>query len=128
MALIRFPSFTGYVHAVLLSCLFTSPNSLANDENVQRKTFLQAEKQIWNASSTTYQSLYNQLHYYPLQPYLDQKRLMTKMKLSSATEIGDFLRKYEGSPLDWPLRKKWLNYLAKRKKPMLFQNYFKSDQ
>lgn len=126
MALIRFPSFTGYVHAVLFSCLFTSPNSLANDESVQRKTFLQAEKQIWNASSTTYQSLYNQLHYYPLQPYLDQKRLMTKMKLSSATEIGDFLRKYEGSPLDWPLRKKWLNYLAKRKKPMLFQNYFKA--
>ena len=126
MALIRFPSFTGYVHAVLFSCLFTSPSSLANDESVQRKTFLQAEKQIWNASSTTYQSLYNQLHYYPLQPYLDQKRLMTKMKLSSATEIGDFLRKYEGSPLDWPLRKKWLNYLAKRKKPMLFQNYFKA--
>ncbi len=123
---IRFPSLTSYINAVLLSCLFTSAISQASDESAQRKKFLQAEKQVWNASSTTYQSLYNQLHYYPLQPYLDQKRLMTKMKLSSATEIGDFLSKYESSPLDWPLRKKWLNYLAKRKKPMLFQNYFKA--
>lgn len=121
-----FPSLTGCIKAVFLCCLFPSSLSLAADENSQRKTFLQAEKQIWNASSSTYQSLYDQLHYYPLQPYLDQKRLMTKMKLSSATEIGDFLSKYENTPLDWPLRKKWLNYLAKRKKPMLFQNYFKA--
>ena len=126
MPKICFPNFTGYVKAVLLSCLFTSSLSQASNESVQRKVFLQAEKQIWNANSATYQNLYRQLHYYPLQPYLDQKRLMTKIKLSSATEIGDFLDKYESTPLDWPLRKKWLNYLAKRKKPTLFQRYYKA--
>jgi len=111
---------------IILSSLFTSTTSLANEENLQRKTFLQAEKQVWNNKSATYQNLYNQLHYYPLQPYLDQKRLMTKIKLSSASEINDFLTKYEGTPLDWPLRKKWLTYLAKRKQSVLFQNFFKA--
>ena len=115
-----------FLKNILLSALLASTASFANDENLQRKTFLQAEKQVWNSGSATYENLYNQLHYYPLQPYLDQKRLMTKIKLSSASEINDFLIKYEGTPLDWPLRKKWLNYLAKRNKPLLFQRYFKA--
>ena len=114
-----------FIKTIILTSLFASISTFANDENLQRKTFLQAEKQVWNDSSATYQNLYNQLHYYPLQPYLDQKRLMAKMKLSSASEINDFLTKYEGTPLDWPLRKKWLTYLAKRNKPVLFQTFFK---
>lgn len=125
MPLIRFASISKYAKTVFFSCIFLSPLSQASEQSLQRKTFLQAEKQIWNASSSTYQNLYDQLHYYPLQPYLDQKRLMTKIKLSSANEISEFLNEYEGTPLDWPLRKKWLNYLAKRKKALLFQNYFK---
>ncbi len=113
---------------IILSGLLASSVTYANNENLLRKTFLQAEKQIWNNNSASYQNLYNQLHYYPLQPYLDQKRLMTNIKLSSASEINAFLIKYEGTPLDWPLRKKWLNYLAKRNKPLLFQRYFKATR
>lgn len=113
------------IKTILLGSLLASAASFANDESLQRKTFLQAEKQLWNDKSATYQSLYNQLHYYPLQPYLDQKRLMRKMTLSSAPEINDFLTEYQGTPLDWPLRKKWLNYLAKRKQAALFQKFFK---
>lgn len=114
-----------FIKTIILSGLLASSFSFANDGNQQRNIFLEAENQVWNASSATYQNLYKQLHYYPLQPYLDQKRLMTKMKLSSATEISEFLTKYEGTPLDWPLRKKWLTYLAKRKQPVLFQAFFK---
>ncbi len=110
---------------IFLISLIVSTSINAKEVNLQRKTFLQAEKQIWNKNSSTYQNLYNQLHYYPLQPYLDQKRLMNNITLASANEINDFLTKYEGTPLDWPLRKKWLYYLAKRKKPSLFQSYFK---
>ena len=114
-----------FIKTIILSGLLASTFSFANDDNQQRNIFLEAENQVWNASSATYQNLYKQLHYYPLQPYLDQKRLMTKMKLSSATDISEFLTKYEGTPLDWPLRKKWLTYLAKRKQPVLFQTFFK---
>ncbi len=115
-----------FFKSLLLTSLLASATTLASEASMQRKTFLQAEKQIWNSSSATYQNLYKQLHFYPLQPYLDQKRLMTKMKLSSMSEINNFLTQYEGTPLDWPLRKKWLSYLAKRKKPVLFQRFFKA--
>jgi soluble lytic murein transglycosylase len=115
-----------FFKTVILSALLMSTTTFANDESQQRKNFLQAEKQIWNHNSASYQNLYNQLHYYPLQPYLDQKRLMTKMKLSSAPEIREFLAKYKGTPLDWPLRNKWLTYLAKSKQPVLFQHFFEA--
>ena len=115
-----------FIKTTLFSVILVSAPTFASGDNLQRKTFLQAEKQVWNNNSTTYQNLYKQLHYYPLQPYLDQKRLMNKMTLSSAPEITNFLKEYRSSPLDWPLRKKWLSYLAKRNKPVLFQNFFKA--
>lgn len=89
-----------------------------------RNKFEQADRLVWDASSHDYQVLYNELHYYPLQPYLDQKRLMYKMRLSDHAEIAEFLTKYKGSPLDWPLRKKWLNYLKKNNRKRLFVEYF----
>ncbi|MBO9491266.1 transglycosylase SLT domain-containing protein [Endozoicomonas sp. G2_1] len=94
-------------------------------ENIeQRKTYVEAEKHIWRSDSAKYQSLYRQLHYYPLQPYLDQQRLMHKLTLSKAAEIDAFLERYQGTPLDWPLRKKWLNYLAKRNRQALFLKFY----
>lgn len=114
-----------FITKIIVFAGLFSTTVAANDDSLQRKIFLQADKQVWNSSSATYQNLYKQLHYYPLQPYLDQKRLMAKMTLSLAQEINEFLIKYEGSPLDWPLRKKWLMYLAKRNKSVLFQSFFK---
>ncbi|KGJ96734.1 lytic transglycosylase domain-containing protein [Colwellia psychrerythraea] len=92
----------------------------------QQKTFLKAEKLLALSYSQQYKSLYNQLYYYPLQPYLDQRRLMETMQISSAGEISIFLDKYQNSPLDWPLRKAWLKYLAKKNKGTLFLEFYKS--
>ena len=108
--------------SILLVCLVST--SIFADQAATRKIFKQAEKQVWQASSTRYQTLYQQLHYYPLQPYLDQQRLMHGLTLSDAEEVSQFLEKYKGSPLDWPLRKKWLKYLAKRNKSQLFQYFY----
>lgn len=91
----------------------------------QQRTFLKAEKYLAQSSSLRYKSLYNQLHYYPLQPYLDQRRLIETMQLSSAGEIATFLDKYQNTPLDWPLRKVWLNYLAEKEKGALFLAFYK---
>ena len=90
----------------------------------QQRTFLKAEKLLARSSSQQYKNLYNQLYYYPLQPYLDQRRLMETMQLSSAGEIAIFLEKYQSTPLDWPLRKAWLKYLAKKKKGSLFLEFY----
>ncbi len=103
----------------------SKPLKLVVDKTLQQN-FIRAEKLTFNSKSAQYQALYNQLHYYPLQPYLDQKRLLHKMRLSDANEISQFLDKYQGTPLDWPLRKKWLNYLAKKKQGLLFLEAYQS--
>ena len=111
----------GLLSTLIISLISTSTVA---DQTSFRKIFQQAEKQVWQSNTAKYQTLYQQLHYYPLQPYLDRQRLMHGMKLSDAKEIDQFLQKYKGSPLDWPLRKKWLEYLAKRNQRILFQNFF----
>lgn len=98
--------------------------TVAVESQQQRKLYLDAEKKLWQPKSSQYRQLYNQLHYYPLQPYLDQQELMHTMSLSKATEISTFLEKYRGTPLDWPLRKKWLNYLSTKKRKALFLTHY----
>ena len=105
--------------------LLVSLSANAAENNPLRKTYLKAEKQLWKANTSSYTTLYNKLHYYPLQPYLDQKRLIHKMRLSSVGEINKFLTKYQGTPLDWPLRKKWLSYLIKRNRQSLFLEFYR---
>jgi soluble lytic murein transglycosylase len=110
---------------VLCLFIFLFFQANASESSPLRKTFERAEKQLWKTNSSAYKALYNQLHFYPLQPYIDQRRLIHKMRLSSANEINAFLEKYRGTPLDWPLRKKWLNYLIKRNRQTLFLAFYK---
>jgi len=110
----------GYAKGVLAN----EPLQLKVDKS-QQQLFLKAEKLSHKTSSAQYQDLYNQLHYYPLQPYLDQRALLKNMKLSSAPKIAEFLKKHKGTPLDWPVRKAWLKLLAKKNKAKLFVDYFK---
>ena len=121
------------VKILLLSAFtFASINMSKANDNLkimtdigQQKTFLKAEKLLGKSYSQQYKNLYNQLYYYPLQPNLDQRRLSETMQLSSAGEIAVFLEKYRDSPLDWPLRKAWLRYLAKKNKGTLFLEFYK---
>jgi soluble lytic murein transglycosylase len=94
----------------------------------QQKIFLKAEKLLRQSNSSQYKSLYNQLYYYPLLPYLDQQRLMNSMQLSSVNEIATFLEEHENSPLDWPLRKAWLLFLAKKNKGSLFLEFYQKTR
>ena len=94
----------------------------------QQRTFLKAEKLLTQSDSQQYKSLYNQLYFYPLQPYLDQRRLIETMQLSSAGEIAQFLEKHKDSPLDWPLRKAWLKFLASNQKGGLFLAYYQETR
>jgi soluble lytic murein transglycosylase len=107
----------------VLLCNIISTSTYA-DQSAVRKIFQQAEKHVWQPNSSRYQTLYQQLHYYPLQPYLDQQQLMHGMTMGDTKAISLFLEKYRGSPLDWPLRKKWLEYLAERNNSLLFQSFY----
>ncbi|NQY63483.1 MAG: transglycosylase SLT domain-containing protein [Alteromonadaceae bacterium] len=113
-----------FLHLFFISIFFSFTFNVSASDVMLRKTFLKAEKQVWQSNSSRYKLLYNQLHYYPLQPYLDQQKLIHKISLSQVDEIEKFLSSYKGTPLDWPLRKKWLNYLAKRDRQALFIKFF----
>jgi peptidoglycan lytic transglycosylase len=95
------------------------------ENETKRKLFVKAEKHVWQAKSSHYQTMHKQLMSYPLLPYLDQKKLMHKIRLTDAKEIRDFLANYQASPLDWPLRKKWLFYLAKKQRKTMFLDDYK---
>ena len=112
---------------ILIGLFSLSYSTLLIADNDLRKIFISAEKQVWQADSARYKLLYKKLENYSLQPYLDQKRLIHTMHLKNAQQIGDFLIKYESTPLDWPLRKKWLQYLAKRKRKWMFLNFYRPN-
>ena len=123
-------NFVQKILLVMLACgvslgtFASEPLNLIVDK-IQQKRFIKAEKLVGESKSAQYTTLYNHLHYYPLQPYLDQKRLLKNIRLSNAVEINKFLVKYKGTPLDWSLRKTWLKYLAKNKKRILFLESYK---
>ncbi|WP_076417389.1 transglycosylase SLT domain-containing protein [Colwellia sp. UCD-KL20] len=114
-------------NVLLVSILFSSFIVNAIENTAFRKMYLDAEKQIWLSKPDEFKKLYQQLHYYPLQPYLDQQRLMHKINIADGKEITTFLDKYKGTPLDWPLRKKWLEYLIDNKQESLFLYHYKSS-
>lgn len=90
-----------------------------------RKTYKLAENYLLKGNKARFNELYQNLHYYPLQPYLEQKKLISQMSMNNTKAIDDFLRNYRNTPLDWPLRKKWLQYLAKKNQQALFLKYYK---
>jgi soluble lytic murein transglycosylase len=86
----------------------------------QQKIFVKAEKLLKNKDIVNFNKLYKQLDNYPLQPYLKMRQLRNTMEIASHDEIISFLEKHKGSPLDWPLRKAWLQYLVKKQQGELF--------
>jgi soluble lytic murein transglycosylase len=91
----------------------------------QRKLFEQADAKSWRIKSHQYQQQLTLLEGYPLKPYFEQKRLLQNVFLSNKDAISKFLQQYENTPLDWQLRKKWLNYLARRGRGELFLQAYK---
>ncbi|MCC2618007.1 lytic transglycosylase domain-containing protein [Aestuariibacter halophilus] len=98
------------------------------DENTlihQRKMFEKAEHVATNPKSWDYQYLEKQLKGYPLWPYIELKTLMAFPYLSNRDKIDRFLDAYADTPLDEPLRKRWLTYLAQKDQQALFLHYYR---
>ena len=113
-------------HAEVLSytILKDIPEQNINYES-QRKIYIQAEKMLKRSSYDKYRVLEKQLINYPLYPYLQQKKLLFNISLKNKKLIGKFLNQYEGTPLDRPLRKKWLNHLIKKKRYQLYVDFYR---
>lgn len=104
----------------MLTNLLLAPVSAASvsSEAALRSEFLQAERQIGSLKYEQAQQVLQQFADYPLQPYLEQRRL--QHALGADKRIVDFLQQHQGSPLDWSLRRPWLLDLAKRNKGELY--------
>jgi soluble lytic murein transglycosylase len=92
----------------------------------QRKLFIKAEELAHNPNGSAFKKLMKQLEGYPLKPYVELKTLSKFPFMSNKKQIESFLAKYESSPLDRPLRKKWLAYLAKQNQPELFSHFYRN--
>lgn len=95
------------------------------DREQQRALFIKAERLAHNPNSSAFKKLMEQLEGYPLKPYVELRTLTKFPFMANKKQIESFLAKYESSPLDRPLRKKWLVYLAKQNQPELFSHFYR---
>ncbi len=113
----------------LLLLALVSNTGMALPKKYEKMTVLERFEQAYRLAerpqSKTFVSLANSLENHPLYPYLVQKRLMSYPYLANESLIRSFLKRHEGSPLDWPLRKKWLSYLKKQKQSTLFNEFYR---
>jgi soluble lytic murein transglycosylase len=111
---------------ILLVCVPASAGTLdERDLENQRKLFVKAEGLAHLPKSRDYNLLKTQLQDYPLQPYIELKTLMNFPYLSNKDKIENFLNRFEGSPMDKPLRSKWLTYLANKNQQALFLHFYR---
>ncbi len=116
-------------------CLFFSISfcSLANamseqsEQLVQQRVwYVDALREAQSGSYATVQKWRQKMGDYPLFPYVELAYLKNHPYLSNKQKIREFLNIYEGTPLEWPLRRPWLEYLAKKGDAITFINDFKA--
>ncbi|MFT5546479.1 MAG: soluble lytic murein transglycosylase [Rheinheimera aquimaris] len=112
----------------MLANLLLAPLSAASvsSEAALRNEFLQAERQIGSLKYEQAQKVLKKFADYPLQPYLEQRRL--QQFLTADERISAFLQQHTGTPMDWPLRKPWLLDLARRGKSQLYLANYKGSK
>lgn len=113
---------------VLSGLLLFSPTVNADSKHLQqqRKWFEQAEYAARKSRVKEFNRLYKKLDGYPLQAYAELAYLKQHPYLSNKKRIQTFLSLYEGTPLDWSLRIRWLKYLAKKKQAVTYLADYKT--
>jgi soluble lytic murein transglycosylase len=107
-------------HFIALANVQAGESLLIKSSPEKQSLFIKAEKLLNKGDNLTYKDIYKKLDDYPLQPYLKMRELIKSINLNSRNDIVSFLAKHKNSPLDWPLRKAWLQYLVKKQKGELF--------
>lgn len=79
----------------------------------QRQAYLAVEQAAKYDSPKQYQLLAKQIVTYPLAPYAESIFLQRQLSYRNRENIKQFISTYPHAPFTRPLRKKWLNYLAR---------------
>jgi soluble lytic murein transglycosylase len=106
------------ITTAVVSCVFTVGATEQDKLQQQRERFTTLENSIGNVSRTQADVWLAELADYPLQPYLRLRRLQNLLNAHDAIET--FLQQYQGTPMDWPLRRPWLLRLAEQQQAERF--------
>ncbi|KPH93122.1 lytic transglycosylase [Pseudoalteromonas porphyrae] len=107
----------GFTAAALLFPFFSAQADSAH------KAFLSAEKIAKNGSYQEFKEAAIQLDH-PLKPYVEKMYWQRNPSIERQSEIENYLSIYEHTPLEWPVRKTWLQHLQKHnRKAAYIQNY-----
>ncbi|BDX04678.1 transglycosylase SLT domain-containing protein [Planctobacterium marinum] len=113
------------VKILLVSVIPYTDSVIANDSEQLREWFERAEQIAHRPNSSEYRLLKSRLKDYPLWPYVTYKTLLRYPYISNESAIADFLRDYAGTPMERPLRKKWLVHLARQKRGDLYLKHYR---
>ncbi len=82
----------------------------------QRQAFVEAERALKRGDRRRYEALLNDLHDYPLYPYLLYTELRQRIARADSDEINDFLDTHADTPLAPRLRRAWLKDAYRKKR------------
>ncbi len=126
--IIRYSKALAATALVSMTLVCSVPSSAADPETKraeQRELFRKAEYAAKRGRLAEYRTLLKQLGDYPLKPYLELERLQQVGYLANEQRVLSFLEQYEGTPLDWQLRRPWLTYLASQGEEQRFIRDFR---
>lgn len=94
-------------------------SSASNDH----QAFKDAEKVARSGNYKAFKAAINDLDH-PLKPYAELAFYKRYPRLKYQQDISHYLSVYDNTPLEWPVRKSWLEYLQRRGKKALFVEYY----
>ncbi len=98
--------------------------AVTNEVEQQRARFVEAELALAANDMQGFQTLADELHGYPLYPYLVYAELLRNLSSSRDSEVGRFLDVFAQTPLAPLLRQHWLTYLATEKQWASFLSHY----
>jgi soluble lytic murein transglycosylase len=116
--------------AVFASSSFSSPalSLPADTYKEERERFLAVEKKLLTYSKRRLDQLDDEIYAladYPLYPYLLRLKLDRTISIRNKREVAQFLQDFNGQPVSYGLRYKWLNYLASRDYQGTFLDHYR---
>ena len=104
------------------------PLLISDPYSKQREQFLDLEKSLRTLPKKRLNKLdreIEELAEYPLYPYLLRLKIERNLSIQNRQDIEQFLERYQGQPVTYGLRYRWLNYLAKRGHESTFLNNYR---
>lgn len=123
------PARTSRVLAITLAIYACLAGVVGADEYAaQRERFVTAERALEAGRLDEFDRLRESLRGYPLYPYLELADLNRRFNTRTDVQIAEFLSEFDGQPVSWRLRGRWLRRLAAQQKWSLFAAHFRTTR